>query len=183
MSERIAAIKERLRKVLEHVTPGPWAYEPHGDTGEYGVGVLVGPESDEPLSGYQDDSENVVSEPVAVEVHGVQNAAYIANCDPQTIAAILDDHDALTKERDNLLSSHRILNVTGAKLQDRIAALEAEVARLREALEPFAKRAIALDVEESLPFGHSFADNELVTFRFESGEFRRARAALNKEGA
>lgn len=81
----------QIREILAGtagVTPGPWAYEPHGDTGNYGVGVLVGTEGEQPLRGYQTDSDNIVAETVAVEVNGPLNAAHVARLDPTTVAAL-----------------------------------------------------------------------------------------------
>lgn len=47
MTDTLREARELAREIrdgLPGVTPGPWAYEPHGDTGQYGVGVLFGPE-------------------------------------------------------------------------------------------------------------------------------------------
>jgi len=57
-----------------------------------------------------------------------------------TMSAVLADQaadriEALTAERDSLLSGHRILNIDGARLQDRAEKAEADNARLREVLE------------------------------------------------
>ncbi len=41
-----------------------------------------------------------------------------------------DRIEALTAERDSLLSGHRVLNIDGARLQDRAEAAEADNARL-----------------------------------------------------
>ena len=50
------------------------------------------------------------------------------------ITALLTQIAALRAERDSLLRGHRTLNVSGAKLEDRLTAAEAEVEKLREAL-------------------------------------------------
>lgn len=75
-------------------TPGPWAYEPHGDTGDYGVGVLWD-EHDQPQSGRCEPGKFLVVDPVVPELCGQTNAAYIAAADPDTIAALLAERDAL----------------------------------------------------------------------------------------
>ncbi len=75
-------------------TEGPWAYEPHGDTGDYGVGVLWD-EHDQPQSGRCEPGKFLVVDPVVPELCGQTNAAYIAAADPDTIAALI-------RERDNL---------------------------------------------------------------------------------
>jgi len=56
---------------------------------------------------------------------------------PELIDLICDlvDHiEALTAERDSLLSGHRILNIDGARLQDRAEKAEADNVRLKAVL-------------------------------------------------
>jgi hypothetical protein len=69
-----------LAALLAGTTEGPWAYEPHGDTGEYGVGLCFADDDFDcktPLTG-EVDSSATVSDPVAVEVNGAPNARLIA---------------------------------------------------------------------------------------------------------
>jgi hypothetical protein len=99
----INALIAEMRAGMQGVTPGPWAYEPHGDTGQYGVGVIVPPDIDAAqLSGYQDDPENIVSESVAVDVDGPLNAAHIARCSPCNISALLDEIERLRADNTRL---------------------------------------------------------------------------------
>lgn len=80
-----------LLALAEMATPGPWAYEPHGDSSQYGVGQLVSPEGDDDalLAGYQESGLGVVVEAVAPEVEGPINAAYIAALSPDRLIPIL----------------------------------------------------------------------------------------------
>jgi len=69
-----------LEKLLADATPGPWAYEAHGDTGEYGVGLCFADDDhdcERPLQ-WQVESDATVEDPVAVEVLGQANARLIA---------------------------------------------------------------------------------------------------------
>lgn len=88
------AARTALRQFAAAATPGPWAYEAHGDTGLYGVGVLLN-ERDEPVSGWQESGECVVYEPIAVDVNSAADAAYIAAVSPDVVTALLDRIDAL----------------------------------------------------------------------------------------
>lgn len=75
---RIAKIADRERKAL----PGPWAYEPHGDTGDYGIGVLIAPDDEDaskPLEGYQECGFATVCDVVAIEVKSQPDADFIAH--------------------------------------------------------------------------------------------------------
>jgi hypothetical protein len=64
---------ERLRKAA---TPGPWAYEQHGDTNECGVGVILD-NNNRQIAGENSDPTLFVAESIALEVNSVMNAAYI----------------------------------------------------------------------------------------------------------
>jgi hypothetical protein len=88
------------------VTPGPWAYEPYGDTGQYGVGLLVAPDPDgeTPLSGYVSSGYGILVEAAAPEVEGAQNAAHIARLDPATVLELVAGYRAwLASEERNKL--------------------------------------------------------------------------------
>ena len=82
---------EAVKSLLDGATPGPWAYEPHGDTGDYGVGVCYAMSDIElafPLSG-QVDSDVMVYDPICPEVAGQGNAAIMAAA-PDLARALLD---------------------------------------------------------------------------------------------
>lgn len=64
---------ERMRKAA---TPGPWAYEQHGDTNECGVGVILD-NNNRQIAGGNSDPTLFVAESIAPEVNSVMNAAYI----------------------------------------------------------------------------------------------------------
>ncbi|SEJ52938.1 hypothetical protein SAMN04244572_04353 [Azotobacter beijerinckii] len=85
---------ELLKRLAEAATPGPWAYEAHGDTGEYGVGFLLD-EDDQPVEGRQEPGEMLVAEPVAPEVSGATNAAFIAAANPSAILALITEVERL----------------------------------------------------------------------------------------
>ena len=72
----------------------PWAYEPHGDTGEYGVGVLQD-DQQRYMSGRQDRGAMLVVEPVATDVHRKEYAAYIAAANPVAILALIAEVEQL----------------------------------------------------------------------------------------
>lgn len=64
---------ERLRKAA---TPGPWAYEQHGDTNECGVGVILD-DNNKQISGLNTDTTLFVADAIAPEVASSTDAAYI----------------------------------------------------------------------------------------------------------
>lgn len=64
---------ERLRKAA---TPGPWAYEQHGDTEQCGVGVILD-DNNEQIFGVNNDTTLFLAESIAPEVNCATNAAYI----------------------------------------------------------------------------------------------------------
>lgn len=64
---------ERLRKAA---TPGPWAYEQHGDTNECGVGVILD-DNNKQISGLNTDTTVFVADAIAPEVASSTDAAYI----------------------------------------------------------------------------------------------------------
>lgn len=81
---------DQIKADREAGTPGPWAYEAHGDTIQYGVGVCHAISDIEmafPLSGHV-DSDVMVTDPVCVEVNGQTNASRIARV-PDMEAALL----------------------------------------------------------------------------------------------
>lgn len=60
MTDRLAEIEARLSKA----TPGPWAWEPHGDSGSWSLGV-VWDDNDNPLRGRIEPGEGEVVECIA----------------------------------------------------------------------------------------------------------------------
>lgn len=67
---------DELERLREAATPGPWAYEHHGDTNECGVGVILDNNNGQ-ISGENSDHTLFVAESIAPEVNSVMNAAYI----------------------------------------------------------------------------------------------------------
>ncbi len=67
---------DELERLRDAATPGPWAYEQHGDTNECGVGVLLD-NNNEQVAGENSDPTLFVAESIAPEVNSVTNAAYI----------------------------------------------------------------------------------------------------------
>jgi len=70
--------RAELRKLYADATPGPYGFEAHGDTGRYGVGVIMDEYDDEPVTGFNADPTLFVADVVASEVNGYQNAAFYA---------------------------------------------------------------------------------------------------------
>ncbi len=68
---------------------------------------------------------------------------------------LADAIEALTEERDSLLSGHRVLNIDGARLQDRAEAAEADNARLQNSLTGI-KRAAAHRMKNDPKDLHSY---------------------------
>ncbi|MFZ1875031.1 MAG: ead/Ea22-like family protein, partial [Chania sp.] len=66
----------------------PWAYEPHGDTDTYGVGVMWDG-NDQLVTGYQKCGEMLVVESIAPEVNGSNYAAFIAAASPAVVLELL----------------------------------------------------------------------------------------------
>lgn len=76
-----------------------WAYEPHGDTGEYGVGVLVN-EHGNYVEGRQGSCEMSVVVPVAPEVSSEVFASFIAAANPCVVLALIAEFERLNDEYD-----------------------------------------------------------------------------------
>lgn len=110
---------EKLEALAKAATPGPWAYEPHGDTMEYGVGVLMD-ENDNQVSGYQESGVMTVVESVAVEVNGQSNAAFIAAANPQAILTLIQEK----REMEEALKRMRIALEGLAECDGRSTTLE-----------------------------------------------------------
>ena len=86
---------KRLAEAASVESPGaPWAYEPHGDTGEYGVGVLVN-EQGNYVEGRQGSCEMSVVVPVAPEVSSEVFAAFIAAANPSAVLALIAANEVL----------------------------------------------------------------------------------------
>lgn len=86
----------------------PWAYEPHGDTGTYGVGVLQN-ERELCVLGRQEPGEMLVVEPVATDVLKEKYAAYIAACSPGTVLGLISALESKSGFLDDFIHSHKSL--------------------------------------------------------------------------
>ena len=80
-----------LRSLAEKVTPGPW----HNEFGGLHDGPWVGAEGSTPTSLL------FVAE-TANHPDGLNDAAFIGACDPQTVLSLLDELGRTTKELDDL---------------------------------------------------------------------------------
>jgi hypothetical protein len=90
---------KRLAEAANALSDGaPWAYEPHGDSGDYGVGVLVNEEGNY-VEGRQESCSMSVCVPVAPEVDGQVFAAFVAAANPSAVLALIAENEAL---RDDL---------------------------------------------------------------------------------
>ena len=67
---------EELERLVNMATPGPWAYEQHGDTRECGVGVILD-DNNKQISGLNTDTTVFVADAIAPEVASSTDAAYI----------------------------------------------------------------------------------------------------------
>ena len=67
---------EELERLVNMATPGPWAYEQHGDTSECGVGVILD-DNNKQISGLNTDTTLFVADAIAPEVASSTDAAYI----------------------------------------------------------------------------------------------------------
>lgn len=67
---------EELERLVNMATPGPWAYEQHGDTSECGVGVILD-DNNKQISGLNTDTTLFVADVIAPEVASSTDAAYI----------------------------------------------------------------------------------------------------------
>lgn len=117
----------------------PWAYEPHGDSGEYGVGILEN-EQGNYVEGRQGSFEMSVVFPVAPEVSSEVLAAFIAAANPSTVLALIAEVDRITtlnnsqfgdairrnSERDQLKAEVERLTADNAGLRGSCAKMGAE---------------------------------------------------------
>lgn len=94
--------RAKLRKLHADATPGPYGWEPHGDTGSYGVGLIMG-EDDEPVTGCNEDPTLFVAEVAASEVNGYHNAAFYAEA-YNNFPRLIDALDAEETRADKLSS-------------------------------------------------------------------------------
>lgn len=67
---------EELERLVNMATPGPCAYEQHGDTSECGVGVILD-DNNKQISGLNTDTTLFVADVIAPEVASSTDAAYI----------------------------------------------------------------------------------------------------------
>ena len=67
---------EELERLVNMATPGPWAYEQHGDTSECGVGVILD-DNNKQISGLNTDTTVFVADAIAPEGASSTDAAYI----------------------------------------------------------------------------------------------------------
>lgn len=75
-----------------------WAYEPHGDTGEFGVGVLEDDQGNS-VTGRQSSGEMLVLESVAPEVSCEAYAAFIAAANPAAVLGLIAELEAERQRR------------------------------------------------------------------------------------
>ncbi len=101
------------RRIAERLEQAPWAFEPHGDTGDYGVGILLD-DNAIAVSGEQQTGERFVAEVVAVEVKGVGYATHIAANAPTTVIATIDEVLRLREQVEALT------NTRAVQLQDKL---------------------------------------------------------------
>ncbi|MBX7275471.1 hypothetical protein K2E96_26845 [Pseudomonas sp. ERGC3:05] len=90
----LAQLKALAERADSECQGAPWAYEPHGDTGDYGVGVLVNERGDY-VAGRQESCEMAVVVPIAPEVSSHALAAFIAAANPAAVLALVAECQAL----------------------------------------------------------------------------------------
>jgi hypothetical protein len=134
-----------LKRLCDAATEGPWCYEPHGDTGQYGVGVILDDDENH-VNGLNENTDLLVSESVAVEVNRQPDAAFIAAARtalPDLIAEVerltANELDAaITIGQLNSAKPLQDLMALNNHLLTRANAAEAELDRLRAALKDIA---------------------------------------------
>lgn len=88
---------KRLAEAASQQSGGAsWAYEPHGDTGEFGVGVLEDDQGN-PVAGRQSSGEMLVLESVAPEVSCEAYAVYIAAANPAAVLGLIAKNELSEK--------------------------------------------------------------------------------------
>lgn len=100
---------KRLAEAANSEFPlAPWAYEPHGDTGTYGIGVL---QNDQELcvTGRQEPGEMLVVEPVATDVVKEKYAAFIAACSPGIVLGLISALESKSGFLDDFIQAHKSL--------------------------------------------------------------------------
>ena len=146
MSERdIRGLEERLRAGLEGVTPGPWRLDvpDRGYCMNYVATDATGFERDP--NGYRRD---IIADCDDCQ-RGEANAAHIANCSPENIAALLDANASLRSKVEELEREPDLSVILRlARLESDIRAAEAKVERLTEETRALIK------AWEHLPEGH-----------------------------
>lgn len=118
---------DHIKADREAGTPGPWAYEAHGDTMQYGVGVchaLSDIEMAFPLSG-QVDSDVMVTDPVCVEVNCQTNARRIARV-PDIETALLAAGELADATAEDLASWPKHM-VQDTRLANALAAFRSAI--------------------------------------------------------
>lgn len=109
---------EGLLRLSEAATPGPWAYEQHGDTSECSVGVILD-DNNKQISGLNTDTTLFVADTVAPEVASSTDAAYIVaacNAVPRLVEMVklaasrlecpYDDEECLYDDDDTVSCAH-----------------------------------------------------------------------------
>lgn len=121
-----------LERIARAASPGPWETEEDK--------YLIGP-----------NCEGVRYRESKMKHAGfsVENALHIATFNPQTVLDLIERVRAAEGETDEASTRVGLFEVANQQLHDRIAELEAENGRLKEALAPFAdlRRAAALHTE------------------------------------
>ncbi|MBD1601964.1 hypothetical protein [Pseudomonas typographi] len=116
----------------------PWAYEPHGDTGTYGVGVLQN-ERELCVLGRQEPGEMLVVEPVATDVLKEKYAAFIASCSPGVVLGLLSALESKSGFLDDFIHSHKSLVSQRDQLRAENEGLRRENKSLRGSCEALGK--------------------------------------------
>lgn len=94
--QKLKALAEAAKEICGGAA---WAYEPHGDTGEFGVGVLEDDRGN-PVAGRHSSGEMLVLESVAPEVSCEAYAAYIAAANPVALLALIEENESLRTNAD-----------------------------------------------------------------------------------
>lgn len=99
MTDKYSDLKKAAEVANDDSGGAPWAYESHGDTGEFGVGVLEDAQGN-PVQGLQISGEMLVVDPVAPEVSSDAYAKFIALANPATVLALLADLEGFMQGAD-----------------------------------------------------------------------------------
>jgi len=138
-------LKRLAEAANENYPLAPWAYEPHGDSGAYGVGVLQN-EGGLCVLGRQESGEMLVVEPVATDVSREKYAAFIAACSPGVVLGLISALESKSGFLDDFIHAHKSLVSQRDQLKAEVEALRKALIAIRDNSDSIWACEIAADV-------------------------------------